>query len=319
MSKTKPSTYGALPWRIGSKGALEVLVIHRPAHNDWSIPKGKAEQGESGRECAAREVLEETGFECRLGAELPSIRYEDSKNRIKMIRYWAAAMQSGSFTANEEVDAVRWLSLPAALRTITEPRDRPAIISLGTQLQMQLGVRPLPERERMLLLVRGAQAVKRTDWKHSENSRPLTEEGEKSAQSLAVLGSMFKIERVRSSPATRCVTTVTELARRQSLEVERSDHLTEGRMEDTLKLVTQARGTGTVLCTHEGVMAGVVEHLIRNDRTVLGKRFRVRKGSVWVLIGDDSRYHSAYYLPMPRTVGAGAARFRQMTAALPGQ
>ena len=64
-------------------------------------------------------------------------------------------MESGSFTANEEVDAVRWPSLPAALRTITEPRDRSAIISLGTQLQMQLGVRPVPEREKMPLLVRG--------------------------------------------------------------------------------------------------------------------------------------------------------------------
>jgi hypothetical protein len=45
-------------------------------------------------------------------------------------------------------------------------------------------------------------------------------------------------------------------------------------------------------------MAGVVDHLIRNDRTVLSKRFRVRKGSAWVVTGDDSRYHSAYYLPL---------------------
>ena len=48
-----------------------MLLLHRPGHGDWSIPKGKAEPGETGRECAAREVREETGFECRLGAELP--------------------------------------------------------------------------------------------------------------------------------------------------------------------------------------------------------------------------------------------------------
>lgn len=298
MSRTKPATYGALPWRIGSKGALEVLLIHRPAHNDWSIPKGKAERGESGRECAVREVLEETGFECRLGAELPSIRYADSRNRIKTIRYWAAAMESGSFTANEEVDAVRWLTLPGALHTITEPRDRPAIISLGTQLQMQLGVRPVPEREKMLLLVRGAQVTKRNARGSSDDSRMLAENGEHAAQTLAALGSMFKIERVLSAPSARCVETVAELARRESLEVERSDHLTGGSIAATLDLVAEARGTGTVLCTHEGVMAVVVEHLIRNDRTVLSKRFRVRKGSAWVVTGDDSRYHSAYYLPL---------------------
>jgi 8-oxo-dGTP pyrophosphatase MutT (NUDIX family)/phosphohistidine phosphatase SixA len=298
MSITKPPTYGALPWRIGRKGALEVLLIHRPAHDDWSIPKGKAEPGESARECAAREVLEETGFECRLGAELPSIRYEDSKNRIKTIRYWAAAMESGSFTANDEVDAVRWLSLPAALRTITEPRDRPAIISLGAQLQMQLGVRPVPELEKMLLLVRGAQVTKRNGEGSSDDGRMLAENGEYAARTLAALGSMFKIERVLSAPSARCVETVAELARQESLEVERSDHLTGGSIAATLDLVAEARGTGTVLCTHEGVMAGVVEHLIRNDRTVLSKRFRVRKGSAWVVTGDDSRYHSAYYLPL---------------------
>ncbi|WP_211881874.1 NUDIX hydrolase [Pseudarthrobacter albicanus] len=301
MSQTLPGTYGALPWRIGSKGALEVLLIHRPGHGDWSIPKGKAEPGESGRECAAREVREETGFECRLGAELPSIRYEDSKNRTKSVRYWAAAAESGHFTANKEVDAVRWLTLPAALRTVTEPRDRPAIIALGTQLQTQLGVRPVPAREKMLLLVRGAQATKHTEWKHSDDSRPLAVEGEKAAQSLAVLGSIFNIERVLSSPPARCVETVAELARRESLDVERSKHLAAGRIEDTLGLVAQARGTGTVLCTHEDVMARVLAHLIRHDRTAVNKRFRVRKGAAWVLTGDDHRYHSAYYLPMPAT------------------
>jgi 8-oxo-dGTP diphosphatase len=299
MSKIKPATYGALPWRIGSKGALEVLLIHRPAHGDWSIPKGKAEPGESGRECAARELREETGFDCRLGAELPRIRYEDSRNRIKTIRYWAAAAESGHFRANAEVDAARWLSLPAALRTVTEPRDRPAIVALGTQLHLQLGVRSAPEREKMLLLVRGAQVTKRSERELSDDVWSPGEEVEHAARSLAALGAVFKIERVLSAPTVRCVETVAALARRESLEVERSDHLTGGSIEAALRLVAQARGTGTVLCTHEGVMEGVLDHLIRHDRTVLNKRFRVRKGSAWVLTGDDSRYHSAYYLPLP--------------------
>jgi 8-oxo-dGTP pyrophosphatase MutT (NUDIX family) len=203
MSKTKLPTYGALPWRIGPKGAVEVLLIHRPSHGDWSIPKGKAEPGETGRECAAREVREETGFECRLGAELPPIRYEDSKNRIKTIRYWAAAADSGHFTANEEVDAVRWLSLPAALRTVTEPRDRPPIVALGTQLQLQLGLNPVPEREKMLLLVRGAQVIKRNDPDHTDDVTPPAGAAALAATPLAALGSMFEIERVLSAPLHR--------------------------------------------------------------------------------------------------------------------
>lgn len=276
-----------------------MLLIHRPGHGDWSIPKGKAEPGETGRECAAREVREETGFECRLGAELPGIRYEDSKNRIKTIRYWAAAAESGHFTPNEEVDAVRWLSLPAALRTVTEPRDRPPIVALGTQLQLQLDVRPVPEREKMLLLVRGAQVVQRSDGGRTDDMVPPAGTAGHSATSLAVLGSMFEIERVLSAPTPRCVGTVAELARLESLEVERSDHLAGGSLAAALDLVAQSRGKGTVLCTHEDVVAGVLAHLIRQERTVLNKRFRVRKGSAWVVTGDDRRYHSAYYLPVP--------------------
>ena len=298
MSRTKPPTYGALPWRIGKQGTLEVLLVHRPAHVDWSIPKGKADPGETGRECAEREVREETGLRCRLGAELPSIRYEDSKRRIKTIRYWAAAAGSGRFTPNEEVDAVRWLSLPAALRTVTEPRDRPAIIALGSQLQLELGVRPAPEREKMLLLVRGAEMVERDEWDPAAGVRPLAPAGEQAAQSLASLGAMFEIERIFSAPSIRCVETVAELARRESLEVQRTEHLTGGNLAATLDLVAQARGTGTVLCTHEDVMADVLAHLIQRDRTALTKRFRVRKGSAWVLTGGRTRYRSAYYLPL---------------------
>jgi 8-oxo-dGTP diphosphatase len=298
MSRTKPPTYGALPWRIGRKGALEVLLIHRPVHGDWSIPKGKAEPGENGRECAEREVREETGLRCRVGQELPSIRYEDSKHRVKTIRYWAAAAGSGRFAPNEEVDAVRWLSLPAALRTVTEPRDRPAIIALGSRLQSELGIRPVPRREKMLLLVRGAEMTKREEWDPAAGHRPLAPGGEQAARSLASLGAIFDIERVISAPSIRCAETVAGLARRESLEVERSEQLTGGRLAATLDLVAQSRGTGTVLCTHEGVMADVLAHLIRHDRTVLTKRFRVRKGSAWVVAGDRTRYRSAYYLPL---------------------
>lgn len=298
MSDSKAATYGALPWRIGKKGALEVLLIHRPAHGDWSIPKGKAEPGETGRECAEREVREETGLHCTLGAELPSIRYEDRKHRIKTIRYWAAAAVSGSFTANEEVDAVRWLSLPAALRTVTEPRDRPAIIALGTRLQVELGVRPVSKREKVLLLVRGAEMMNRDVWDSAAGSRPLAPTGEHAANSLAALGAVFDIEKVMAAPSNRCIETVMELARRESLEVERTVDLSGGRLTATLDLVAKVRGTGTVLCTHEDVMANILAHLVHKDRAVLTKRFRVRKGSAWLVTGDRSRYRSAYYLPL---------------------
>jgi phosphohistidine phosphatase SixA len=150
----------------------------------------------------------------------------------------------------------------------------------------------------MLLLVRGAEMTKRDQWDPAAGSRPLAPAGEQAATSLAALGAMFAVERILAAPSDRCIETVAELARQESLEVERSDHLTGGGLAATLDLVAQARGTGTVLCTHEDVMANVLTHLIHHDRTVLTKRFRVRKGSAWVVTGDRTRYRSAYYLPL---------------------
>src|SRR5205807_7477574 len=73
-------------WR--DDGKLEVLLVHRPAYNDWSLPKGKAHEGESDEDCALREVKEETGVRCELGPEVDSTSYVDGKGRPKLVRYW---------------------------------------------------------------------------------------------------------------------------------------------------------------------------------------------------------------------------------------
>jgi 8-oxo-dGTP pyrophosphatase MutT (NUDIX family) len=108
----------------GSRGGKEVLLVHRPAYDDWSLPKGKAHDGESDEDCARREVEEETGLRCELGRELPSTRYRDGRGRPKVVRYWAMDAGEGEACAQAEVDEVAWLPLDEAKRRLTWERDR---------------------------------------------------------------------------------------------------------------------------------------------------------------------------------------------------
>src|SRR5579862_7677094 len=124
---------GGVVWRLVPGGA-EVVLVHRPAYDDWTLPKGKAGPDETDQEAAVREVLEETGLACRLGPELPSTTYVDLKGRPKTVRYWAMTVVlgahswgAGSLTpppdGQHEVDAVRWEPVPAARHMLTYARD----------------------------------------------------------------------------------------------------------------------------------------------------------------------------------------------------
>jgi 8-oxo-dGTP diphosphatase len=100
-----------------------VAVVHRPKYDDWSLPKGKCDTGESDEACALREVEEETGLRCDLGAELTATRYRDAKGRPKRVRWWLMRPVSGDFWPTEEVDELRWLTPAAARALLSYPRD----------------------------------------------------------------------------------------------------------------------------------------------------------------------------------------------------
>ena len=105
-------------------GGVEVLVVHRPRYDDWSLPKGKLDPGESFETAARREVQEETGVLARLGKELEAVRYRDKKGRAKVVRYWLMDVEDAvAFVPNDEVDEIRWLAPAAAADLLTYGRD----------------------------------------------------------------------------------------------------------------------------------------------------------------------------------------------------
>jgi 8-oxo-dGTP pyrophosphatase MutT (NUDIX family) len=121
---------GGVLWRRSPSGELEVLVVHRPKYDDWSLPKGKCEPGEPDDECALREVEEETGYRCRLGPELPGNSYTDRQGRPKQVRYWTMTVEAGAFRANGEVDQARWTALDDLRRTLSYRRDAEVLDAL---------------------------------------------------------------------------------------------------------------------------------------------------------------------------------------------
>jgi 8-oxo-dGTP diphosphatase len=122
---------GGAVWRWGPSD-IEVLLVHRPAYDDWTLPKGKVQPGEDDEDAALREVLEETGFVCELGAELHSTHYHDRHGRQKVVRYWAMEVYTEvtHFHANEEIDKLAWLGVEKAMERLTYERDQEVLDAL---------------------------------------------------------------------------------------------------------------------------------------------------------------------------------------------
>ncbi len=100
-----------------------VLLVHRPKYDDWTLPKGKCDDGESDEACALREVREETGLRCELGSEAGTTEYVDGRGRPKVVRWWRMLPLDGEFEPSEEVDEIRWETREDAAALLSYAHD----------------------------------------------------------------------------------------------------------------------------------------------------------------------------------------------------
>lgn len=114
---------GGIIWRAGKNGRLEVAVCHRPHREDWTFPKGKLDEGETYEDAALREVIEETGFTCRLEEFIGTTEYMHRKGQLKVVAYWLMSVKKGTFAPNDEVDELRWVTPSKARGLLTFERD----------------------------------------------------------------------------------------------------------------------------------------------------------------------------------------------------
>lgn len=263
-AKATVAAAGAVVWR-GKHLQPEVALVHRPAYDDWSFPKGKLDAGEHAIAAAIREVGEETGSQVRLGTPLPTQRYS-VREGTKTVLYWAAEHISGSFTPDDEIDALRWLSLDKARSRLTHEADRHLLTAfVGTPLDT------LPS-----IALRHAKALSRSSWHAPDQGRPLTARGDHQAEQLAaVLAAAFAPLHVVTSPWLRCVQTVEPYAAATSGTLELLDALGEDEFSDSPALALDditrvvTHHPSVLLCSHGNVTSALVDALSGRRRKVL--------------------------------------------------
>jgi 8-oxo-dGTP pyrophosphatase MutT (NUDIX family)/phosphohistidine phosphatase SixA len=257
---------GAICWRPGPDGELELLLVHSARWGDWSWPKGKLESGETQPEAAVREVTEETGVRPELGVPLPTVSYFLPDGRPKTVRYWAArVLTEGARTAPaDEIDDVAWLPATAALQRLTRPADlAPGRALLDLAERGRLDTRPL-------LVLRHAKARGRANWPGAEADRPLTGTGLRQARAATGLLACWAPERLLCSPWARCRHTLDPYLSRsprpdqaapELLPLLSEDGLHHPDRIDALVAEVLAGRVGVLLCTHRPLLARMVQAL----------------------------------------------------------
>jgi 8-oxo-dGTP diphosphatase len=249
---------GAVLWRKSDISQLEIAVIHRPRYDDWSLPKGKVESGESHISAGYREIQEETGYESTFGPEIGTVVY-NLEGAPKEVRYWAAAATVKTGTPNpQEVDEVLWLEPKKAKEKLSNKDDR-AIVDFF----LEFGVDTFP-----IILLRHAKALKRTEWDGDDGDRPLEHRGQLQAKRLLPIYLPYGISEVHTSDALRCIETIdlmTRLIEKTAIfSADLSEYGYAKDREAPLDYVQDLmdRGISAIVCSHNPIIPKVVKKLV---------------------------------------------------------
>ncbi|HEY5889890.1 MAG TPA: NUDIX hydrolase [Acidimicrobiia bacterium] len=292
MTKTLYAAGGIL-LRKSKEGNLRILLAHRPGYNDWSLPKGKSDSGESPEETAIREIFEETGYHCRIVSQLETTRYRVGSG-MKEVAWFAMRPlpDSPGFKKNSEVDEIRWVSRSAARKLLDYDQDRSLIENHDLKKIALTGD---------IHLIRHAAAGDRQKWKGEDQVRPLTKKGVRQSAAIAESLKGRGIERIFSSPYLRCVETVQPLADLIGAEVEVKDELAgESNADAAYALILAMSGANAVLCSHREVIPPTLSLLGRDGLKLQSPMF-CSKGSIWEVDVEGGQFGSGRYIAPPKT------------------
>lgn len=283
---------GAVLWRPRRK-TVEVALVHRPRYDDWSLPKGKVDPGETEPVTAVREILEETGQYAHLGRRLGAISYPVQQG-LKKVHYWNARALGGDFVPNHEVDDLVWLSPTDAMGELQYPYDQKILRRFAKG----------PADTQTVLIVRHGSAGRRSRFSGDDTLRPLDKKGRAQAEALVSQLLAFGATNVHAADRVRCHQTVEPLAAELGVVVHNEPTLTEEAHAHDPKsarhrvLKIARRGGTPVICTQGKVIPDLIAWWCARDG-VSPDKSRNRKGSTWVLSLSGDRLIAADHLASP--------------------
>lgn len=107
-------------------GGLEFLAVESKVNGHWGFPKGHVEDGESEKETAIREVLEETGLNITLVEGFRTkIEYSLSEDiRKEVIFFIGQTSEEDIIIQEEEIGEYRWLNYNEMVELLTFDSNR---------------------------------------------------------------------------------------------------------------------------------------------------------------------------------------------------
>lgn len=191
------------------------------------------------------------------------------------MHYWAAevsdrAVQRSTFKPNAEVAALEWVTIKRARTYLSYEPDVEILDAFATLVDQ--GV----TSTFALSVVRHGKAVGRSSWAGDDATRPLTERGVEQAAGLVATLGAWAPKRIVSSPAVRCVTTVTPLAAAAGLEIKRDAGISQDAWEageDEVRRVVGKRvraGRSAIICSHGPVLPEIMREVALATGTPLG-------------------------------------------------
>ena len=160
MARAPVMAAGGIVLRRGNTPLI--AVVRQRKRNEWVLPKGKLDDGETPKEAAHREVLEETGHDVAIHEFLGTLVYQ-SGGRSKVVHFWRMEASGGPVAElMKDIKAVDWLPLEDAVLRLSREYERAFLTHVGPIALAAAGQAPAEPRKTPPLVIEDVESAMHT-------------------------------------------------------------------------------------------------------------------------------------------------------------